>query len=117
MPNKSLTTTDTQNASEARMKKLFNSLGFLHPRNLRSLSLTQTVIASVFFAVLIAGLFVGNYARSTIYKNKLVDTWAIMFLESEALGTRLRDFTVEQIGRQNASASLVAIGSSCNSER
>lgn len=55
------------------------------------LTLTTAVCWSVAFAILLAGTMVGYYAVTTLYQNKLIDTWAIMFLELEQQGTRLQD--------------------------
>jgi serine phosphatase RsbU (regulator of sigma subunit) len=82
-------------------QQLFVILNKLHPRRLKSMSLAQTVISSVFIAILIGAVSAGHYARNVIYKNKLMDTWAIMYLESEALAHRLND----ALARQNSQPS------------
>lgn len=55
------------------------------------LTLTTAVCWSVAFAILLAGFLVGYYAVTSLYQNKLIDTWAIMFLELEQQGTRLQE--------------------------
>lgn len=55
----------------------------------RHLTLATAVTWAVSIAVLGASLLAGYYALTILYQNKLVDTWAIMFLELEQQGTQL----------------------------
>lgn len=53
------------------------------------ISLTFAVTCAVAVGILVAGGTAGYVALDMIHKNKLMDTWAIMFLELEQQGTRL----------------------------
>jgi serine phosphatase RsbU (regulator of sigma subunit) len=53
------------------------------------LSLRTVITWSMATAVLTASLVAGYYALTVLYQNKLVDTWAIMYLELEHQGTIL----------------------------
>lgn len=55
-------------------------------------TLAQTVIVSTLVGVLVSCFVAGYYAKALISSSKLVDNWAIMFLESENMGYRLKQF-------------------------
>lgn len=55
-------------------------------------TLAQTVIVSTLVGVLASCFVAGYYAQAIISSSKLVDNWAIMFLESENMGYRLKQF-------------------------
>lgn len=77
----------------ARISKLFGS--GTRPWRER-VTLSQLLTWTVAIAIIGAILTNGYYALNVLYQNKLVDTWAIMFLELEHEGSilsqRLRDF-------------------------
>ena len=52
-------------------------------------SITTLLLSSVMICILIAGIVAGGYALNIVYRNKLTDTWAILFLELESYGNRL----------------------------
>ena len=55
-------------------------------------SLSQSVVVSCLMGVLGACLVAGFHSHSILTKNRIMDNWAIMFLESENSGYRLRDY-------------------------
>lgn len=58
-------------------------------RSWRRMSLRTILTWTMVFSSLTASLVAGYYALTVLYQNKLVDTWAIMFLELEHQGTVL----------------------------
>ena len=86
------------------MNKMFKTvLSVFDPRKMRSMSLSTTVIASVFFSIVISGIFAGYHARSIIYRNKIADTWAIMYLEAEVSTNRVKNYLEEEYSTPNRS--------------
>ncbi len=49
-----------------------------------SISITTLLLLSSLFAILLIGSIAGLYAGYVVYKNKLIDTWAILFLQLES---------------------------------
>ena len=47
------------------------------------------MLMTALVAILLAGAIAGVYALNIVYKNKLMDTWAILFLELESQGNRI----------------------------
>jgi serine phosphatase RsbU (regulator of sigma subunit) len=54
-------------------------------------TLAGILLFSVLFSTLIAGSCAGYYAVRVVYENKLIDTWALLFLELERKSHHLSD--------------------------
>jgi hypothetical protein len=69
-------------------------------------TLAQTVVLSCLVGVIGSCFIAGYNAQSLVQKSKLVDNWAIMFLESENIGYRLRDVLSSFMVDKNSGADL-----------
>lgn len=59
-------------------------------RKLRErMTISSLLLMTVLAAILAAGGVAGFYALNIVYRNKLIDTWAILFLELESQGHRI----------------------------
>ncbi len=77
-----------EQAAEAQVETKAEESGkrrFRRPR----VTITSLLLGTVLAAILLAGGMAGVYALTVVYKNKLTDTWAILFLELESQGNHL----------------------------
>jgi methyl-accepting chemotaxis protein len=75
-------------------------------------TLAQTIVLSCLIGVIGSCFIAGYNAQSIVQNSKLTDNWAIMFLESENMGFRLRSvlesLTKEHIGQPDLNLSVGA---------
>lgn len=89
--------------NDGKLKNLLKKGSAL--RKLRP-TLAQTVVLSCLLGVIGSCFIAGYNAQSLVQKSKLVDNWAIMFLESENIGYRLQGVLKELISNKQSTPDL-----------